>query len=70
VPVIIFFGPETRVLYAPLNTRTVVMDVPLACAPCLTAYNHRNSPCDGDNVCLKLIRVEDVLEKAREVLER
>jgi hypothetical protein len=46
------------------------MDVPLACAPCLTAYNHRNSPCDGDNVCLKLIRVEDVLEKAREVLER
>jgi ADP-heptose:LPS heptosyltransferase len=70
VPVIIFFGPETRVLYGPLNTRTVVMDVPLACAPCLTAYNHRNSPCDGDNVCLKLIRVEDVLEKAREVLER
>jgi len=68
VPVIIFFGPETPALYGPLNTRTVVMDVPLACAPCLTAYNHRNSPCDGDNVCLKLIRVEDVLTKAREVL--
>ena len=68
VPVIIFFGPETPALYGPLNTRTVVMDVPLACAPCLTAYNHRTSPCDGDNVCLKLIRVEEVLEKAREVL--
>ena len=68
VPVIIFFGPETPALYGPLNTRTVVMDVPLACAPCLTAYNHRNSPCDGDNVCLKLIRVEEVLAKAREVL--
>jgi ADP-heptose:LPS heptosyltransferase len=68
VPVIIFFGPETPALYGPLTTRTVVMDVPLACAPCLTAYNHRNSPCDGDNVCLKLIRVEDVLAKAREFL--
>jgi lipopolysaccharide heptosyltransferase II len=68
VPVIVFFGPETPVLYAPLNTRTTVMHVPLSCAPCLTAYNHRNSPCDGDNVCLKLIRVEDVLEKVREVL--
>jgi ADP-heptose:LPS heptosyltransferase len=68
VPVIIFFGPETPALYGPLSPRTVVMDVPLACAPCLTAYNHRNSPCDGDNVCLKLIRVEDVLAKARKVL--
>jgi ADP-heptose:LPS heptosyltransferase len=68
VPVIIFFGPETPALYAPLNTRTTVMHLPLACAPCLTAYNHRNSPCDGDNVCLKLIGVEDVLEKTREIL--
>ena len=70
VPVIIFFGPETPALYGPLNTRTIVMNKPLACAPCLTAYNHRNSPCDGDNVCLKLIRVEDVLEKVHEVLEK
>jgi lipopolysaccharide heptosyltransferase II len=69
VPVIVFFGPETPVLYGPLNSRTIVMDMPLSCAPCLTAYNHRNSPCDGDNVCLKLIRVEDVLEKVREVLK-
>ena len=69
VPVIIFFGPETPSLYGPLNDRTIAMDTPLSCAPCLTAYNHRNSPCDGDNVCLKLITVEDVLEKAREVLE-
>ncbi len=69
VPVIVFFGPETPALYGPLNSRTTVMSVPLACAPCLTAYNHRNSPCDGDNVCLKSIRVEDVLAKSRQVLE-
>ena len=64
VPVIIFFGPETPSLYGPLNDRTIAMDTPLACAPCLTAYNHRNSPCDGDNVCLKLISVEDVFGKS------
>ena len=69
VPVIVFFGPETPALYGPLNDRTVVMTVPLSCAPCLTAYNHRNSPCDGDNICLKSIRVQDVLAKAREVLQ-
>ena len=42
---------------------------PLSCSPCLTAYNHRNSPCDGDNICLKRISPEEVLVKAFEMLE-
>jgi ADP-heptose:LPS heptosyltransferase len=69
VPVIVFFGPETPELYGPLNNRTVVMNTALACAPCLSAYNHRHSPCDGDNLCLQLIRVEAVFETARRILE-
>jgi hypothetical protein len=40
----------------------------LPCSPCLTAYNHRTSPCDGDNQCLKGIMPEQVLAKAREIL--
>ncbi|OYY85290.1 MAG: hypothetical protein B7Y42_16080, partial [Polaromonas sp. 28-63-22] len=38
------------------------------CSPCLTAYNHRSSFCDGDNQCLKVIAPEAVLAKARECL--
>jgi len=35
----------------------------------LTAYNHRNSPCDGNNQCLKLITPQQVLAKAHALLQ-
>jgi ADP-heptose:LPS heptosyltransferase len=68
MPAIIFFGPETPVLYGPLSPNVHCLHLQLPCSPCLTAYNHRNSPCDGDNQCLKQISPEQVLAKAREFL--
>jgi ADP-heptose:LPS heptosyltransferase len=67
---IVLFGPETPLLYGSLSPRAVNLHRPLSCSPCLTAYNHRRSPCDGDNVCLKSISPEDVLAAADELLER
>lgn len=61
---ILFFGPETPVLYGPNSAGSKVFFSGIACSPCLTAYNHRNSPCDGDNRCLKVIRPESVLDCA------
>ena len=68
VPAIIFFGPETPVLYKSLGNNAWCFHRQLPCSPCLTAYNHRTSPCDGDNQCLKQITVEQVLAKAHEML--
>ena len=68
VPTIVFFGPETPVLYGILSPRAVNMFKPVSCSPCLTAYNHRQSPCDGDNICLKAISPEEVLTVASELL--
>lgn len=68
LPTITFFGPETPQLYQPLGRNGYSFFLSLPCSPCLTAYNHRNSPCDGDNQCLKLITPEQVLAKAREML--
>jgi len=68
LPTITFFGPETPQLYQPLGSNGYSFFLSLPCSPCLTAYNHRNSPCDGDNQCLKLITPELVLAKAREML--
>ena len=65
---IVLFGPETPVLYGSLSPRAVNLHKPLACSPCLTAYNHRRSPCDGNNVCLKSISPEEVLSVATELL--
>jgi len=65
---ILLFGPETPVLYGPNSPGAKVFFSGIACSPCLTAYNHRNSPCDGDNQCLKVIRPESVLDCALEML--
>lgn len=69
IPSIIFYGPETPVLYGPLDEKAVIFYGDISCSPCLTAYNHRNSPCDGDNLCLKSIRPERVISKAMKLLE-
>ena len=59
---IIFFGPETPTLYKSLGDNSYCF-CGFPCSPCLTAYNHRSSPCDGDNECLKQITPEMVLPK-------
>jgi ADP-heptose:LPS heptosyltransferase len=70
IPAIILFGPETPTLYGRLDSNAVIFFSSLSCAPCITAYNHRKSPCDGDNVCLKRIDPDQVLVKAMELLAR
>lgn len=70
LPTIIFFGPETPLLYRSLGDNAYCFHRQLPCSPCLTAYNHRTSPCDGDNQCLKQIGVTEVLAKAHEMLEK
>ncbi len=69
IPTIIFYGPETPVLYGPLSEKAVDFYLDFSCSPCITAYNHRNSPCDGNNLCLKKINPKEVLTKALEILE-
>ncbi len=69
ISAIVLYGPETPVLYGPLGANAVSLHVSLSCSPCLTAYNHRNSPCDGNNVCLKSISPEKVLDEAYKLLK-
>lgn len=69
---IMFFGPETPALYAPLASslggEVAALFAGTPCSPCLTAYNHRTSSCDGDNVCLQEITPEQVLGHAQRML--
>jgi ADP-heptose:LPS heptosyltransferase len=70
IQTIVFFGPETPALYRSWSPHAHAFFTALPCAPCLTAYNHRSSPCDGDNQCLKRILPGEVLAKARDMLKR
>ena len=64
IQTIAFFGPETGKLYGPLGSRNTVLESGIACSPCLSAYNHRLTFCDGDNQCLKRIPPEKVIQQA------
>jgi ADP-heptose:LPS heptosyltransferase len=68
IRVLMFFGPETGKLYGPLpgafGTQAKVYESGIACSPCLSAYNHRLTFCDGDNQCLKRIAPDPVLDDA------
>lgn len=63
----VFFGPETPKLYAPLGDNFVSIYSNMSCSPCVSAYNHRKSPCT-DNKCLQVITVDSVFEKIKSVL--
>lgn len=68
VPAIIFYGPETPTLYGSLGQRSFFFYRNMSCSPCLTAYNHRDSPCDGNNRCLQEIKPEEVFGQVRKML--
>jgi ADP-heptose:LPS heptosyltransferase len=69
IQTMVFFGPETGKLYGPLGKRTAILESGIACSPCLTAYNHRLTFCDGDNQCLKRIAPDPVLDQALHYLK-
>jgi ADP-heptose:LPS heptosyltransferase len=58
MPTFVLFGPETPKAYGPLGNATVIY-AGLACSPCVSAANHRKSPCNN-NRCLQVITPEDV----------
>ena len=69
IQTMVFFGPETGKLYGPLGKRNSVLESGIACSPCLSAYNHRLTFCDGDNQCLKRIAPDPVLDQALHFLQ-
>ena len=58
---VVLFGPETPALYGSVGN-SIPITANLACSPCVSAANHRKTPCQ-DNVCMQAITVSQVLEK-------
>jgi ADP-heptose:LPS heptosyltransferase len=58
---VVLFGPETPALYGSIGN-SIPITANLACSPCVSAANHRKTPCQ-DNVCMQAITVSQVLEK-------
>jgi len=58
---VVLFGPETPALYGSIGN-SIPITANLACSPCVSAANHRKTPCQ-DNVCMQAITVTQVLDK-------
>lgn len=67
--IVVFFGPETPRLYAPLTDRCTVLYSEFACSPCVSAFNQRRSVCTN-NRCLGEISVEDAYRAVVRALAR
>ena len=52
----VIFGPETPALYGSLGPTTPIF-AGMACSPCVSAANHRKTPCT-DNQCIQVITPE------------
>ncbi len=68
LPTFVLFGPETPALYGSLGNSTPIY-AGLACSPCVSAANHRKTPC-SDNVCLQVISPQQVFDTLRPALEK
>ncbi len=64
---VVLFGPETPALYGSVGN-SIAITANLACSPCVSAANHRKTPCH-DNVCMQAITVDQVLDKVTIQLE-
>lgn len=61
------FGPETPNLYGPLGKNHHVFYTHYSCSPCVSAYNHRKSPCQN-NLCLQAITVDEIYSGIQKIL--
>ena len=50
---VVLFGPETPALYGSVGN-SIAITANLACSPCVSAANHRKTPCQN-NVCMQAI---------------
>jgi len=66
LPTFVLFGPETPKLYGSLGN-SIPIYAGLACSPCVSAANHRKTPC-RDNKCLQAITVDQVFTTIRPIL--
>ena len=68
IRVLVLFGPETPALFAPKGPQVHVVWKALACSPCVSALNNRQTKCRS-NICMQRISVECVFYEVCKIYE-
>lgn len=69
-PLIVFFGPETPVIYGPLGSDVSVFYADLYCSPCISLYKDKKINCANRNKCLKVFKTEEINQQVDYYLRR
>ena len=64
-PVVCLFGPCSPEQYG-INEHATIIYKQVYCSPCV--HDFEVPPCGGNNICMKLIQVEEVQQKVKEIL--
>ena len=69
VPTVSFFGPERPCCTVPpVKSRSSSIRESIA-VPCLHIQNQKEAPCNGNNICMKLIRADAVFPVVKMLLD-
>jgi ADP-heptose:LPS heptosyltransferase len=68
IHVIALFGPETPALFGPRSPNVTTLWAGIACSPCVSAYNNRQTVC-RNNLCMQAITVDDVFEEVTRIYD-
>jgi len=63
IDIVTLFGPETPLLFAARTPRNHVLWSAMACSPCVSALNNRQSTC-RESLCMQAISVDQVFAAA------
>lgn len=69
IDIVALFGPETPAVFGPTSPRSHAIHTPLACSPCVNAFNQRHTACTT-NLCMQRISVDRVFETVCEAFEQ
>jgi ADP-heptose:LPS heptosyltransferase len=64
--IVSFFGPESPAFYGPLNENSLCFFENIPCSPCLIAFDNKAEVECKENICMKQIKPERVMQKIEE----
>jgi ADP-heptose:LPS heptosyltransferase len=68
IRVVTLFGPETPALFAVRSPNATALWAGIACSPCVSAYNNRQTVC-RNNLCMQAITVDNVFENVTRIYD-
>ncbi len=68
LPTVVIYGPETPLLFSPLGHKCCQLYANVACSPCVSPYNNKNTSCRRHNLCMSCIKPFQVIQATEKML--